>query len=116
MENKLVYICSPYRGKTERNINYARELTRIVLDGGFVPVTPHLYLTQVVNEEIPEEREQGMKAGRELLKQCSYILIGSRYGVSDGMLSEIELAIQTGKKEIAKEKDGLTVVYEGQQD
>ena len=116
MENKLVYVCSPYRGETERNIGYAQELTRLVLDNGFVPVTPHLYLTQVVCDEVPQERELGMAAGRELLKQCSYILIGSRYGVSDGMLSEIELAIQTGKKELAKEKDGLAVVYGGQQD
>ena len=28
MENKLCYICSPYRGDTERNAKYAAALTR----------------------------------------------------------------------------------------
>lgn len=115
MENKLVYVCSPYRGETERNIGYAQELTRLVLDNGFVPVTPHLYLTQVVCEEVPQERELGMAAGRELLKQCEYILVGSRYGLSDGMLGEIELAMKMEKKELAPEKGGLVVVYGGEQ-
>lgn len=111
MDNKLVYICSPYRGEVERNLEYARELTRKALDCGFVPVTPHLYLTQVVNEDDPAERDTGMAAGRSLLAQCSYILIGSKYGLSEGMLGEIDLALELGLKELAPEAGGLEVVY-----
>ena len=80
MNNNLIYICSPYRGEVERNLEYARELTRLALDNSFVPITPHLYLTQVVNDEDRRERERGMSAGKELLQHCKYILIGSRYG------------------------------------
>lgn len=115
MGNKLVYICSPYRGEVERNLQYARELTRVALDNGFVLVTPHLYLTQVVNDEVPEEREKGMAAGKELLKHCKYILIGSKYGLSVGMLEEIELAQKCKTIELAQEKGGLVEVYGGQQ-
>ena len=115
VENKLVYICSPYRGEVERNLQYAKELTRIALENNFVPITPHLYLTQAVNDEVPEEREKGMAAGKELLKHCKYILIGSRYGLSEGMLEEIELALQYGTIELAPTKAGLIEVYNGGQ-
>lgn len=117
MNNNLVYICSPYRGEVERNLEYARELTRLALDNSFVPITPHLYLTQVVDDEDCRERERGMKAGKELLQHCKYILIGSRYGLSEGMLEEIKLATEHEKIELAPSKDGkLIVVYGGQQE
>lgn len=117
MENKLVYICSPYRGETERNVEYARELTRAALDNGYVPITPHLYITQVVDDNKPQERERGMAAGKELLKHCKYILIGSRYGLSSGMLEEIEIAIEQDMTELALTKAGtLEEVYGGNKD
>lgn len=115
MQSKLCYICSPYRGEIERNTEYARELTRIALDNGYTPITPHLYLTQVLNEEDPEQRKRGMEAGTELLKSCKYIFIGSRYGISAGMLSEIQIAMKEGITELAQEKGGLVEVYGGQQ-
>lgn len=107
MQNKLCYICSPYRGDIERNTEYARKLTRIVLDCGYVPITPHLYLTQILNEEDPEQRKKGLEAGAELLKNCKYIFIGSRYGLSKGMLKEIEIAIEEGITELVQQKGKL---------
>lgn len=56
---KLIYICSPYRAENDailqRNIDYAKELTRSALLQGGVPVTPHLYMTQCLDENIKEE-------------------------------------------------------------
>lgn len=95
--NNLCYICSPYRGEVERNKKYARELTRLALDNGFCPVTVHLYLTEVTDDNIPEERRLGMDAGMEILKNCKYILIGGRHGISEGMKAEIKTAIGMGK-------------------
>lgn len=111
MENKLVYVCSPYRGDIERNVAYAKELTRAVLEYGYTPITPHLYLTQVLDDGIPKERELGLLAGQELLKRCEYILLGWRYGISDGMRQEIMIAREVGVKELTVTKKGLTVVY-----
>ena len=111
MASGLVYVCSPYRGDTERNVAYAKELTREVLEYGYTPITPHLYLTQVLDDEIPKERELGLLAGQELLKHCEYILIGWRYGISDGMQQEIMIAREVGLKELALTKKGLEKVY-----
>lgn len=81
----LLYVCSPYRGDTKRNKEYARKLTRAAINNGFVPVTVHLYLTEVTDDQNPEERSRGMAAGMKILENCKYILIGNKYGVSDGM-------------------------------
>ena len=52
-----------------------------------------------------------MAAGTELLKHCRYILIGSRYGLSEGMLAEIDTATENGLAELAATVRGLEVVY-----
>ena len=83
--SELLYVCSPYRGDTKRNKAYARELTRLALNNNFCPVTVHLYLTEATDDNIPEERQMGMDAGIEILDSCKYILIGGRYGISEGM-------------------------------
>lgn len=52
--NNLVYVCSPYRGNIRRNKEYARELTKIALDNGFLPVTVHLFemknMSTIIND------------------------------------------------------------------
>ena len=64
---------------------------------GFVPITPHLYITRVLNDKIPEERKRGLEAGLKLLRPCKYIMIGSKYGISEGMKAEMEAARAAGK-------------------
>lgn len=97
---KRVYICSPFRAKDsaelDRNIDYAQELTRKALEAGLAPITPHLYITQCLNEDNPEERAAGLVAGLELLKGCDFVLAGIRYGVSEGMSREIQTAGKLG--------------------
>ena len=68
MKNNLIYICSPYRGDVKRNKEYARYLTRVALVNGFAPVTVHLYLTEVTDDNNPAERRMGMAAGLEILR------------------------------------------------
>ena len=96
-DNGMIYICSPYRGEVKRNKDYARELTRKAIDNGFVPVTVHLYLTEALDDNKPEERAKGMEAGETILDNCKFILVGGRYGISEGMASEIKRAIEKGK-------------------
>lgn len=97
MEGKLCYVCSPYRGNTARNVAYAQELTRRAVLKGYAPITPHLYLTQALDDEDRAERALGMEAGMHLLTPCEAIMIGGRYGISEGMGYEIELAHRLGK-------------------
>lgn len=97
---KLVYICSPYRAADEatlqRNIDYARELTRTVLMRGEAAVTPHLYMTQCLNEADEAERQCGLAAGQAIVEKCETMLVGRRFGISEGMEGEIERAKERG--------------------
>ena len=97
MEEKLCYVCSPYRGDVARNVKYAQELTRRAVLKGYTPITPHLYITQALDDADPAERALGMEAGLHLLEPCKYIMIGGRYGLSEGMRHEIERAHRLGK-------------------
>lgn len=103
--NDLLYVCSPYRGDTKRNKEYARKLTRAALDNGFIPVTVHLYLTEATDDTNQEERVRGMAAGMKILENCKYILVGDRYGISEGMKAELTFAAVKGKI-MLYEKDG----------
>lgn len=62
---RTVYICSPYRAENDieltRNIEYAQSLTRQALNAGLAPITPHLYMTQCLDEKKEEERAAGQQ-------------------------------------------------------
>jgi hypothetical protein len=89
--SKLTYICSPCRGDYEKNIIKAQEYCREALLEGLLPIAPHVYFTQFVDDEKPEERERGLLCGLQLLRYCQLIRV---YGcrVSAGMYNEIQLA------------------------
>ena len=94
----IYYVCSPYRGKTPEQVqvhfNYTVDLTREMLLYGHCPITPHLYITASLNDNDPEERKIGLEAALELLKKCDAVIVGQRYGISEGMAAEIETAKQ----------------------
>ena len=63
MRNRLIYICSPLRGDIEKNIQkaqgYCREAVELWPD--VIPIAPHVYCTQFLDDTIPQEREAGME-------------------------------------------------------
>lgn len=96
---KVVYVCSPYRGTPEemkRNFDYAVELTKEVLIAGYYPITPHLYITACLDDTKPDERMVGTGAALALLERCDAVMIGKRYGISEGMAAEITKATDMG--------------------
>lgn len=105
---RKVYICSPYRAKDgaqlDRNIDYAQALTKRALEAGLAPITPHLYMTQCLNEDKPEERAAGMAAGLTLLKSCDFVIVGVKYGISEGMSAEIAEADAAGIEVVNADK------------
>lgn len=105
---RKVYICSPYRAKDgaqlDRNIDYAQALTKRALEAGLAPITPHLYMTQCLNEDKPEERAAGMAAGLTLLKSCDFVIVGIKYGISEGMSAEIAAADAAGIEVVNADK------------
>ena len=92
---KLVYICSPLRGDYEKNIQKATEYCKQALSFGVIAFAPHLYFTQFYNDTIPEQREQGLAIGKEMLGKCDELwVMGKR--ISQGMRGEIALAKELG--------------------
>ena len=53
----IVYICSPYSGNVNHNIEMARKYSRFAVDRHYLPIAPHLLFTQFMDDTVPEERE-----------------------------------------------------------
>ena len=87
----VVYICSPYSGDTERNIANARKYSRFAVDRHYLPITPHIYFTQFMNDNIPEERETAIFMNWALMSKCVELWVFGEY-ISHGMKAEIERA------------------------
>lgn len=77
---KIVFICSPYSGKTEaeqiRNVELARKYCSIACSLGFTPFAPHLLYPQFLDNSIREERDTGINCGLDILQYAmkSYYL------------------------------------------
>lgn len=93
---KKVYICSPCRGDYENNIQRAKEYSRAAAAKGCIPITPHIYLTQFMDDTVPTERELGLKMGRELVLMCDELWAFGLDCPTAGMAAEIELARERG--------------------
>ena len=46
----VVYICSPLAGDVECNQEKARTYCRFAVDRGCIPIAPHIYFTQFMND------------------------------------------------------------------
>lgn len=96
----VAYICSPYRANDKKQRKqydeYAKELTKIAIDSGIAPITPHMYLTHVLDDGNKEDRAAGLAAGISLLYKCDVLIFGDKYGVSEGMYGEVQEARAQG--------------------
>ena len=89
----IIYVCSPYRAKTEkqfkRQLEYTKAITKECVLAGHSVIVPHLYYTRFLNDEVQEERELGIASAIGLIDACDLMLINTRYGISEGMMQEI---------------------------
>ncbi len=96
----VAYICSPYRASDKKQRKqydeYAKGLTKIAIDSGIAPITPHMYLTNVLDDSNKEDRAAGLAAGISLLYKCDVLIFGDKYGVSEGMYGEVQEARAQG--------------------
>jgi hypothetical protein len=93
---KKVFICSSLRGDIQANIAKTAKICRwAMLTHGALPIAPHIYFTQFLDDGSPAERELGIRAGLELLRDCDELLVfGDR--VTEGMTREINMARSLG--------------------
>lgn len=96
-----IYIMSQYRAATEKeqefNRNVARHFAKQIAYEGNVPVAPHLFYTQFLDDGIPDERERGLNFGLfDLRNSQEYLLIIIDGVISDGMKAELAEASRIG--------------------
>ncbi len=87
---KRIYVCSPYRGDTEANVERAVALCREIALAGDAPLAPHLFLPQALDDRDDAQREIGIAAALAWLAVADEVLVAG--GVTAGMRREIEAA------------------------
>jgi hypothetical protein len=91
----LVYICSPYAGEIEKNVQNARRYCRFAARQNCLPLAPHLHYPQFLDDSNPHDRALGLSFGLTLLGLCAKVWVfGGR--VSSGMAAEIAKAKKRG--------------------
>lgn len=113
-----VFICSPYRAETpeglEENIELAKRISRYAAEQGHTVLCPHLLYPQFLDDNDKGERELGIKAGLEMLKDADEVWVPS-WKVSEGMKREIAEAEKLGipvKYFAVRRKDGQVMTRE----
>lgn len=87
----IVYVCSPYTGNIQKNVEAARRYCRFVVDQGYIPIAPHLLFPQFLDDSDPTERKLGLFFGNALMSKCAEVWVfGNR--ISRGMTTEIKHA------------------------
>jgi len=96
-ERPKVYIVSPYAGDVDANVKNAVTYCRFAINKKKIPVASHLLYPQMLNDNIPEEREIGTLYGLSLLAICDEIwCFGDE--LSPGMEKEIKEAKRLKKR------------------
>ena len=92
----VVYICSPLSGDLEGNQEKAVRYCRFAVDAGYIPIAPHLYFPQFMDDANPRERDLALFMDIVLLTKCAELWV---FGdtVSKGMSIEIEKARRKGQ-------------------
>ena len=96
-----IFICSRLRGDIKNNIQRAKQFSREVMLQGHIPLTPHIYFTLFLDELKEEERDMGINAGLEWIKECDEVWVFDKE-LSEGMKKEIEFAKKLNKKIVEK--------------
>lgn len=86
-----VYIASPYRGDTITNIKNARAYTLYAVRKGMLPMCPHIYFTQFLDDNNISERKLGLDLALQMLKRCRELWVFGDV-ISEGMKNEIYTA------------------------
>ena len=93
---KKVYVASRYAGDVDANVAAAIEYCRKVIRDGYMPIASHLLYPQMLDDNIPTERELGLLFGLALLRMCDEVWVFGT--VTPGVASEIEEAKKLKKQ------------------
>ena len=94
---KRAFICSPFAGDIERNIEIAKKICRIAMNQGYAPFAPHLLYPRFVDDHDPEQRSAGISCGLAFMETCSEVWAFTGSGISKGMQQELSHARKIDK-------------------
>ena len=92
----LVFICSPFSGDEQTNIENARRYCRFAVDQGYAPFAPHLFFPQFMDDADEHERNLALFMDIVLLSKCAELWVFGD-AVTNGMSIEIEKAKRKGQ-------------------
>lgn len=92
----IVYICSPFSGNTQENMDKAKKYCRYAVDNGFIPIAPHLFFPQFMSDETVQERNLAIFMDIVLLSKCAELWVFGEK-ISNGMNIEITKAKRKGQ-------------------
>jgi len=92
-QRRRVYVCHPFAHDPLANIHLVRAISRTLIDAGVLPVAPHLYLPQLLDETT--DRERALSLCLELVATCDEVRVFSD-AVTDGMERELREAKRLG--------------------
>lgn len=88
-----IYIASPYSGNIKENTQKALLYSKFAANQNCLPICPHLYFTQFLDDSVAAEREKGLNFAIQMLERCVEVWVfGER--TSEGMRAEIEMAVE----------------------
>ncbi len=91
----LVYIASPFKGDTERNVANTQTYCRFALTKGYIPLAPHLHYPQFMDDGDKTQRDLGIRFALILLGKCDELWVFGG-NISEGMSREIAKAKRRG--------------------
>ena len=92
---KWIYVCSPYAGDRLRNRSAAIRYCKYVSAKGYLPICPHIFFTQFLDDCNPVDRALGMIYGADVMTACAEMWIFGEY-ISPGMQQDIDHARDIG--------------------
>jgi len=94
---KRVIIESPYAGDVEKHVRYAKRCAFDCLTRGEAPFASHLIYTEILDDNLPNERTLGIEAGYAWWLSAECVVFYTDYGWSKGMIAAYRRALELGK-------------------
>jgi hypothetical protein len=94
---KLVLVESPYAGAVFTNLRYLKACMLDCLSRGEAPFASHMMYTQVLDDDVAEERALGIRAGLAWGMKADFTALYLDRGISNGMKLGIKAAIEAGR-------------------
>ena len=99
---KKIYVCSKLRGDFKKNQDKAKKYCKEIVLLGNLPIAPHIYFTEFMDDDKENERSLALQFNKELITFCDEVWV---YGkeISCGMKFEILFAESINKKIVYKD-------------